>query len=300
MITRVINQFKAEQNETIVSTCRLLGVDRQVYYRANRSKLKSQTQAQKVLDLVVPLRELMPRIGTKKLYHILNEPLKELKLGRDKLHMILKANNLLIKPKKSYHVTTNSHHRFKKHKNLIENLVPTRPEQVWVTDITYIGNRPNHSYLALVTDAYSKKIVGYDLSDSLHASGAIGALKMAVKQRMYQTEPLIHHSDRGVQYCCTDYQKLLKRKNLNCSMTESYDPYANAVAERVNGILKSEFELERFTVNIDVMKKIIKQSIDIYNTFRPHYSCYMNTPEYMHKQRKVKIRTYKNNQYHQD
>ena len=149
--------------------------------------------------------------------------------------------------------------------------------------------------MALVTDAYSKKIVGFDLSDSLNATGAIMALKMAVKQRMYQTKPLIHHSDRGIQYCCTDYQKLLKKKNLNCSMTESYDPYANAVAERVNGILKSEFELERYTANIDVMKKIIKQSIDIYNTFRPHYSCYMHTPEYMHKQKKVVIRTYKKN-----
>lgn len=244
---------------------------------------------------MTPLRELMPRIGTKKLYHILNEPLKELKQGRDKLHQILKANNLLIKPKKSYHVTTNSHHRFKKHKNLIENLVPSRPEQVWVADITYIGNRPNHSYLALVTDAYSKKIVGYDLSESLNATGAIRALKMAVKKRIYKTKPLIHHSDRGIQYCCTAYQKLLNKKGVNCSMTESYDPYANAVAERVNGILKSEFELERYIVSINVMKKIVKQSIDIYNTLRPHYSCYMHTPEYMHKQKEVVIKTYKKN-----
>jgi transposase InsO family protein len=235
----------------------------------------------------------MPRIGTRKLYHILQEPLQELGVGRDKLHAILNANNLIIKPKKSYRVTTNSHHRFRKHKNLVENIIPTRPEQVWVSDITYIGNSPNHRYLALITDAYSKKVVGYDLSESLNANGAIRALNMATKQRMYQTEQLIHHSDRGIQYCCDDYQKLIKKKELGCSMTESYDPYANAVAERINGILKSEFELEKNKVNLPIMKKNIADSVEIYNTLRPHYSCYMHTPEQMHKQRNVKIRTYK-------
>jgi len=165
----------------------------------------------------------------------------------------------------------------------------TRPEQVWVSDITYVGNRDKHSYLALVTDAYSKKVVGHDLSNSLGVEGTKRALKMAVKQRIYADEPLIHHSDRGIQYCSDEYQKLLEKKQIKCSMTESYDPYANAVAERVNGILKDEFLLEQYKVDMNTMKKLVKNSIDIYNNIRPHYSCYMLTPEQMHLQRTIKI-----------
>ena len=234
----------------------------------------------------------MPRIGTRKLYYLLRRPLQELGVGRDKLFSILNANHLYICPKRSYYVTTNSHHRFRKHKNLIEDLPIIRPQQVWVSDITYIGNRSNHTYLCLVTDAYSKKIVGYDLSDSLNADGAVRALKMALKQKGNK-EDLIHHSDRGLQYCCDDYQKVLKKHKIRCSMTESYDPYANAVAERVNGILKDEFMLERYQVDMQTMKKLVKDSIEIYNTMRPHYSCFMLTPEEMHKQKEIKIRTYK-------
>jgi transposase InsO family protein len=168
-----------------------------------------------------------------------------------------------------------------------------RPEQLWVSDITYVGNRSKHSYLALITDAYSKKVVGYDMSNNLSVEGTLSALKMAVKQRLYKDEPLIHHSDRGIQYCCDEYQKLLGKKQITCSMTESYDPYANAVAERVNGILKDEFLLEQYDVDMQTMKKLVKDSVNIYNTKRPHYSCYMLTPEQMHLQKTVRIRTYK-------
>lgn len=238
------------------------------------------------------MRLKMPRIGTRKLYYLLQEPLKELGVGRDRLFNILKANYLCIYPKKSYRATTNSHHRFRKHKNLIEDLPIVRPEQLWVSDITYIGNRNNHTYLCLVTDAYSKKIVGYDLSDSLNAGGAVRALKMALKQKGTK-ESLIHHSDRGLQYCCDDYQKVLKKHKIRCSMTESYDPYANAVAERVNGILKDEFMLEEYQVDLQTMKKLVKDSIEIYNSMRPHYSGFMLTPEQMHQQSEIKIRTYK-------
>ena len=246
----------------------------------------------KVIDLVQSVRLKMPRIGTRKLYYLLQERLGELGIGRDKLFSILNANHLCIYPKRSYRVTTNSHHRFRKHKNLIENLSIERPGQVWVSDITYIGNRNNHNYLCLVTDAYSKKIVGYDLSDSLNATGAVRALKMALKQNG-KKENLIHHSDRGLQYCCDDYQKVLRKHKIDCSMTESYDPYANAVAERVNGILKDEFMLERYHVDMQTMKKLISDSIEIYNSMRPHYSCFMLTPDQMHKQKDIKIRTYK-------
>jgi putative transposase len=204
-----------------------------------------------------------------------------------------------IKAKRSYHKTTDSHHRFHKHKNLIENITPSRPEQLWVSDITYIGSRNNHRYLALVTDAYSKKIVGYDLSTSLSARGAIRALKMGISQRVYRSEDLIHHSDRGLQYCCDDYQKMLLKKQVKCSMTETYDPYANAIAERVNGILKQEFLLEEYQVKLPVMKELIKDSVRKYNSLRPHWSCEMMTPIQMHKQRKIKIKCYKRNSSYQ-
>ena len=199
---------------------------------------------------------------------------------------------MLILPPRSYHVTTNSHHRFRKYKNLIAGMTVTRPEQVWVSDITYIGNRSSHLYLALVTDAYSKKIVGYDLSESLGADGAIRAIKMAHANRRYPEEELIHHSDRGIQYCSDEYQKLLRRYKIIPSMTESYDPYANAVAERVNGILKQEFLLEELNLPFDMMKKAVRESVDIYNNRRPHCSCGYNTPEWTHGQKNIQIKTY--------
>ena len=180
----------------------------------------------------------MPRLGTRKLYYLLKDRLKEISVGRDRLFSILKANHLLIKPARSYRKTTDSHHRFHKHKNLVAEIVPSKPEQVWVADITYIGTHENQQYLSLVTDAYSKKIVGHDVSGSLSADGAIRALTQGLKTRSYKVNTLIHHSDRGLQYCCDDYQRILTKKKVKCSMTESYDPYANAIAERINGVLK--------------------------------------------------------------
>lgn len=239
----------------------------------------------------------MPRIGTRKLYHILEPVLKEKQVGRDRLFDILRANHLLIKRVRSYHVTTDSHHRFRKHKNLVEKMEPGRPEEIWVSDITYIGNRRRHMYLSLVTDAYSKKIMGYDLSCSLDTQGTINALKMANHNRLYRNEPLIHHSDRGVQYCSDAYQRLLKRYQIIPSMTESYDPYANAMAERINGILKQEFLLEELNLPLTQMKRVVKEAVYKYNNLRPHYSCGYKTPEYMHHQRMIKIKIYKNKQF---
>jgi transposase InsO family protein len=234
----------------------------------------------------------MPRIGFRKLYYLLYAQLQELKVGRDKFLSILKANHLLIKPKRNYRITTDSHHRFRKHKNLVAEMELTHPEQVWVSDITYIGGRHRNCYLALVTDAYSKKIMGYDVSNSLATEGSLRALNMAIKQREYRNRT-IHHSDRGLQYCSNDYQNTLKKKKIIPSMTETYDPYANAIAERVNGILKQEFLLEDYNVNIKIMKLLVQDAIRIYNTKRPHWSCHMKTPEQMHLQKKIKIRTYK-------
>ncbi len=289
-----------QREESITSTCELLGINRQVYYRRRRAMAKSKSIAEQVVSLVDQVRIRMPRIGTRKLYYLLGKQLKELKVGRDKLFSILKANHLLIKPRKSYHKTTDSYHRFRKHKNLIEYLEVVRPEQVWVSDITYVGNRQNPMYLSLITDAYSKKIVGYDVSNTLAVKASIRALKMALKNREYPLLDLIHHSDRGLQYCSDTYQKELKKAKVTCSMTESYDPYQNAVAERVNGILKDEFLENTEKIPIKHMQQIVKESIEIYNNQRPHLSCRMLTPKQMHQQNHVKIKTYKKKTNHEN
>lgn len=285
--------FTVSYHQSISSTCELLGLSRQVYYRAIKSKQRRQSIAKQVVDLVESVRMEQSRIGTRKLYHILKQPLRELGVGRDRLFSILKANHMLIKPKRSYHVTTNSHHRFRKHKNLVQQLSIERPEQVWVSDITYVGNRQNPMYLSLITDAYSKKIMGYHLDNTLEVKASLKALKKAIKNRSYLHKELIHHSDRGLQYCSHDYQKLLIKNKIKCSMTESYDPYQNAIAERINGILKQEFFVGTSKININLMNKIVEESIKIYNSKRPHWSCQMNTPERMHKQNTIKIKSYK-------
>ncbi len=272
----------------------MFGVDRQVYYRRKQSVKRRKSRAVKVIELVETIRLQMPKIGVRKLYFLLQKELNQLKVGRDMLFRIMKANHMLIRPKRRYHITTNSHHRFRKHKNLIENVVPEKPEQIWVSDITYVGNRQNPMYLALVTDAYSKQIMGYDLSNSLDTSGSLRALKMAHNNRGYKENVVIHHSDRGLQYCSNEYQNLLKKTKIICSMTESYDPYANAIAERVNGILKAEFIGYSNNTDLKMMGKLVKESVNIYNTVRPHFSCFYKTPKQMHKQNKVKIKTYKN------
>lgn len=252
-----------------------------------------QKKSEETLLLVQGVRHSLPRIGTRKLYHMLHEPLQALGVGRDTLFAIMKANQLDIKPKRQYRTTTNSHHRFRKHKNLIEHLDINHPEQVWVSDITYIGTRTHPMYLSLITDAYSKRIVGYDVSSSLAVDGSLRALKMAIKTRQYKQQGLIHHSDRGLQYCSNDYQSVLRKNKIIPSMTESYDPYANAVAERVNGILKDEFMIEQYDLDIATMQLYIKDCIERYNKIRPHYSCYMLTPDKMHRQDRIKMRTYK-------
>jgi len=271
----------------------LFGQSRQKYYRSFWRESRQQSKSIAVIDKVNEIRSIMPRLGTRKLYHILQKEFCSMNIGRDKLFAILKSNHMLIKPQRNYRITTYSHHRFRKHKNLIEGISLERPEQVWVSDITYIGGRNRNCYLALITDAYSKKIMGYDLSDSLATGGSLRALNMAVRKRKYK-DRLIHHSDRGLQYCSNEYQNALKKKKIIPSMTESYDPYANAIAERVNGILKQEFLLEDYQVDISTMKLIVKDAVCIYNTKRPHWSCFMKTPEQMHAQREIEIRTYKN------
>lgn len=268
-------------------------MNRQVYYRAIQSFKTKQKLSVKVIELVNSIRIQMPRIGTRKLYYLLKNDLKNIGIGRDKLFRILKANHMLIKPKKRYHITTNSHHRFRKHSNQIKELEFIRPEQVWVSDITYVGNRQNPCYLALLTDAYSKKIMGYNVSNTLNVNGSLMALQMALENRVYKNEPVIHHSDRGLQYCSNEYQKMLSDHKIVPSMTEKYDPYENAIAERINGILKQEFAIDKYDTTIEIKKKLIKNVVNIYNEFRPHLSNSMLTPNQMHQQNKLKRKCYK-------
>ena len=272
----------------------MFGINRQIYYRSTKRSRTSKNKAEQVVELVENIRMKMPKIGGRKLYFMLNEPLKTLKIGRDKFFNILKANHLLITPKRSYHITTNSHHRFRKHKNLVLDYQITKPNQVWVADITYIGNRKNPSYLSLITDAYSKKIVGHYVAENLTTEGSLLALKKAINTTELKELSLIHHSDRGLQYCSDEYQKILEKNNIRCSMTQNSDPYENAVAERINGILKQEFNIDKFDVETKIKRKIVEESIEIYNELRPHFSNHYLTPNQMHKQEKLKIKTYKN------
>jgi transposase InsO family protein len=273
--------------------CNLFGVDRQVYYRRIKRKVIKESKAIQAVLLVMDIRKCMPRLGTKKSYLLLLDELKPMKIGRDKLFDILRANHLLIQPKRSYHITTNSHHRFRKHHNKILDLEINRPDQVWVSDITYIGKRDKPCYLSIVTDAYSKKIVGHYVANNMNTQSSVIALKMAIQQRKNKEVPLIHHSDRGLQYCANDYQNILSKNGILPSMTQNSDPYENAVAERINGILKQEFMIDKYNLDLKIMKKIVKESVDIYNELRPHYSNYMLTPNQMHLQNQIKMRTYK-------
>ena len=235
---------------------------------------------QQVIELVKNERIEQPRVGTRKLLATLHITFNHLglKVGRDELFRILRKYDLLVRRKKASFKTTDSYHRFHKYTNLIKDMTPTRPNQIWVSDITYIKTYMGFCYLALITDVYSRKIVGYDISNSLELSGCLRALKRALAN----TQPkagLIHHSDRGIQYCSNQYVKALKKKNIKISMTEENHCYENAIAERVNGILKDEFYLDQSFENLTHAKKATKSAVNIYNNKRLHLSLDYKTPQ---------------------
>jgi len=227
----------------------------------------------------------MPRIGGKKLFWLLQPDINRMgvKLGRDKFFDILRAHGLLVERKKRYARTTDSYHRFHVYGNLLKDKVLVKPNQAFVSDITYLrvaGKR--FVYLFLITDAYSRKIVGWELSESLAIEGAIKALKMALKQ-CTNTNGLIHHSDRGIQYCSKEYVKMLKKNKASISMTEQNHCYENSMAERVNGILKDEFMLDLEYSNQFQALNAVKQAINTYNNHRPHLSLNLLTPQQVHQ-----------------
>lgn len=265
-------------------------ISRQGFYQAIKRREAKEEQLSRIKPLVLNLRMKMPRIGTRKLYYLLKEDFQSqgIKIGRDALFDYLRCESLLVKPKKNYTKTTLSKHWLRKHNNLMENKIVNRTEQYFVSDITYIKSRERTHYLSLVTDAYSRKIMGYKLSDNMNSENVVKALKMAVKNRT-TTKPLIHHSDRGLQYCSEMYQTELSKSNIIPSMTTGYDCYQNALAERINGILKNEFLIYKCNTKQE-LELLIKESIETYNNLRPHLALNMKTPNFVHNNNKKPVK----------
>lgn len=264
--------------------CRLFGRTRHAYYDHQWRVQDLGLRDEIVLQHVLQIRKQQTRIGTLKLHHMLQQPLQQhgIKIGRDYLFDLMRGHGLHIRNRKRKVVTTNSRHWMQMYSNLIKGLVINGPEQVWVSDITYIQLRKQWGYLSLITDAYSKKIMGWAFRKDLSAQGCIEALEMAIADRKYPQNKLIHHSDRGSQYCSKGYVDILTGGNIAVSMTENGDPYENAIAERVNGILKAEFDLYGEQTGLRETTKKIRENIQTYNQIRPHASCDYLTPEQAH------------------
>ena len=268
---------------SLARTARLMGVSRQSIYQYENRCRQRREALQPVLEMVLEVRRSLPRLGTRKLYYLLKPRLQAagIKLGRDGLFDYLRQHRLLIQPRRSYTKTTFSKHWMKKYPNLLQEMTITQPEQAFVSDITYVESDEGVHYLSLVTDACSRKIMGHELSWEMKASDVVKALRRAIKQRR-GTAALIHHSDRGLQYCSQLYQTELAQHEIQASMTDGYDCYQNALAERMNGILKQEFLIYRCTTFND-LQKLVDESIEAYNRLRPHLSLGMKTPEEVHK-----------------
>jgi transposase InsO family protein len=266
--------------------CGLFERSRQSWYEVHKRNDTSLLQEELVLSWVRQIRTVLPRLGCVKLLHILKQNFQDhqIGMGRDGFSSLLRKHDMLIQSKKKYVVTTNSFHHYKKWSDLVNRTQATKPEQIWVSDITYLRTVPGFIYLFLITDAYSHKIVGYHLSQTMKASGCLSALNKAIAQRLYRYRTLIHHSDRGIQYCCDAYVSLLQRHRIQISMTQSGSPYDNAIAERVNGILKSEFGLssafDSYAKAVDATCKAIAR----YNCLRPHLSCRLASPQTKHEE----------------
>ena len=276
--------------------CSLLGYSRQSYYQGKKCIQQKAYESDIIIEEVLRYRKLQKRLGTRKLHGEMQPFLAAhgFQIGRDALFTLLSERGLLIKKRKrSGCITTFSRHRFKKYPNLIKDFIPIAPNQLWVSDITYIHLKQGFAYLSLITDAYSRKIVGFYLSRDLSAQGSLKALKMALTNNLNRTG-LIHHSDRGVQYCCNEYVNLLDTKhNIKISMTENGDPLENAIAERINGILKQELLEEEFA-DFEAAQKAVAIACSTYNHLRPHGSINNMKPVEAHQKTGKLKRTWKN------
>lgn len=281
--------------------CELFGHSRQAYYQRSKYNYQEEVKYEILFQHIEKYRKIMPKIGGRKLLWLLERELpEELKMGRDSFFNFLRENGLLVRKRRNRVRTTYSNHWMHKYPNLVKDFTPTGAHQLLVSDITYIQTASGFGYLTLITDAYSRKITGWALGATLESRHSISALKMALGQLPGGVKRVFHHSDRGVQYCSNEYVKILKKKKFSISMTESGDPRDNAIAERVNGILKSEWLNQIKFQSIQEASIQLKEIISIYNEKRPHSSLDMMTPECAHKQSGELKRHWKNYYYNKE
>ena len=265
----------------------MLGYSRQYFYKHCKEQEQRAAQELQVRHLVDKERKILSRLGGRKLHHQIRDSLQaqEIKFGRDKLFGLLRKHGMLIRPKRRYVQTTMSKHWLRKYPNLVKDIVVKRPDEVWVSDITYLKTDEGNCYLNMVTDAYSRKIMGYAIADNMEAAQMKQAFQMAVKNRKNKQYSLIHHSDRGLQYCSAEYVSIADQHQIKMSMTENGDPYENALAERMNRTLKEEFGLGATLKSKLHAKLLTEEAIDLYNNCRPHLSLKMKTPQSVYKQK---------------
>lgn len=277
-------EMHLEYKIQITQLCEIFDKTKQSYYKRISYVYQEEVKGEILYQQVKKYRRLMPRIGGRKLYHLIKKELpKEMQIGRDKFFDWLRENNLLVKKRKIRVYTTNSHHWLHKHPYLLDNHTLTGINQLWVSDITYINTEQGIMYLFLTTDAWSKKIIGWELSNNMLAKNAIQALKKALRQWKSHNGKLIHHSDRGVQYCSEKYVNILQSNGIDISMTQDSNPLDNSIAERVNGILKNEWIYQTKLETQKQAIRYIRKIINIYNNKRPHMSLGMHTPDYYHQ-----------------
>ena len=269
---------------TVSAVCRKVGITRQNYYARRKARQGQQVDAELVVALVVAERQLQPRLGTRKLHFMLRPQLVAagVELGRDRFLEVLRAHELLLAPKPTeYPCTTNSQHSLPVFRNRIKGLVVSQPNEVWVGDLTYIRTAVGYLYLALLTDKCSRKIVGYHCGETLAADGCLAALKNALADLPAGAHP-IHHSDQGTQYCCHEYVNWVTAHGLSVSMTETDHCAENALAERMNGILKGEYGLGVEFKTKAGAHLAVAQAVQLYNTRRPHTALGYRTPQAAH------------------
>lgn len=273
------------ERPSVATICLRAGMSRQNYYAARRLRERRQIDETLILELVKRERKIQPRLGGRKLLHLLNKDFEEagIQIGRDRFFELLAEADLLVEPKPRAPRTTNSRHSLPVFGNILAGKVLYAPNEAWVSDLTYIRTNEGFLYAALITDAYSRKIVGAHIGDSLEAEGCLMALDQALRALPAGKYP-IHHSDRGCQYCCHEYVDRLQAGSLPISMTQVMHCYENAQAERVNGILKQEYELDRKFRTKAQARKSFEQAVWLYNHRRPHLRLNLQFPVDVHEE----------------
>ncbi|CCN78899.1 Integrase, catalytic region [Vibrio nigripulchritudo SO65] len=273
-------QEKTITGLTVTKFCQLVHISRQAYYKQCQVQFSKEHHERTIIQFIHDVRIKQPRIGTRKLKFLAS--MSGIQIGRDRLFELLRNHRLLVRARRAYHRTTDSHHRFFCHPNKVKDgVVPNKIEQLWVADITYLPTQQGESYVSLVTDAHSRKIVGYYVDDNMKTQSVKRAFTSALKKRKNK-EKLVHHSDRGSQYCSKEYQDIHKSHGINCSMTDGHDCYQNALAERINGILKTELLLRK-PRDLGEARVMVAESVEIYNQLRPHTALKYKTPDEVYR-----------------